>query len=225
MKKTAGFVASILMLAGLTITSCQKDASMSNNGESSMSQNKNNNNNNGNNGNNGNNNNGNNGNNGGGQHGGGQSGSGECKTCFYGHGHWFASGKHQWMDMNGSAQGQVTVGGHHYTMQEGMQIWQTSNSGGKKDSKKSYTMIASIKLSNYCGSYSDYTAGSGHSGGQMGFNHDMHTVETYLSSMGKLSSMNMPSTSMPSHVKQAYERLKSWMEKHECDDDSDEHDD
>jgi hypothetical protein len=124
-----------------------------------------------------------------------------------------------WQDMNGSSvYGQISVGGHHYTMQEGQQIWNTSNKGGKKDAKKAYTLVASLKLSNYCGSYSGYQ--SGHS-----YTTDLATVEQWLSSMGKLSSSNMPSTQMPNQVKQAYERLKSWIEMKECDDDDDEHDD
>ena len=222
MKRTAGIAASIVLLTGLAIAGCQKDATMGQNGEGSM-----NNKNNGNNNNNNNNNNGNNGNNGGGQNGGGSSGSNNCNTCFYSQGYWFASGKHMWPDMNGSTTyGSVTVGGHHYTMEEGMHIWKTSNKGGKKDAKKAFILIIVIKLSNYCGSYSDYPSGSGHMGGHTGFMTDMATVENWLSMMGgKLSTSHMPHTSMPSHVKQAYERLKSWIEMHECDDDSDEHDD
>jgi len=218
MKRTVGLAASILLLSGFAFTGCQKDAEPGGNEGASLQAKNNGNNGNNGNGNNGNNGNGNNGNNG---------GTAGCNTCYYGQGYWFANGNHTWPDVNGTTmQNQnVTVGNHHYSQQEGQMIWNTSNSGGKKDAKKAYTMIASMKLSNYCGSYTGYPSGSGHQGGHTGYMMDMQTVENWMHPMGELSSSNMPSAQMPSHVKHAYERLKSWMEMKECEDDDDHHDD
>src|SRR5688572_24930495 len=71
----------------------------------------------------------------------------ESEGCSWSQGYWFAAPHVIWPDSNGVAYGQITIGGHHYTQAEGKAIWNTSNAGGIKDSKKAFLQVAAIKLS------------------------------------------------------------------------------
>ena len=67
--------------------------------------------------------------------------SGSTQGCSMSQGYWFASPSAVWPS-NG-----VTVGGHTYTEVEAKAIWNTSNQGGLRDSKKAFTQLVAIKLS------------------------------------------------------------------------------
>jgi hypothetical protein len=60
--------------------------------------------------------------------------------CSFSQGLFFAS-PHEWPVPT------VTVGGYVYTELEGRAIWNCSNAGGIKDSKKGFTQVAALKLS------------------------------------------------------------------------------
>lgn len=130
-------------------------------------------------------------------------------TCYLGQGYWFGGGKHTWADLNGTAAGNVTIGGFNYTQQQAQDIWKSSNSGGKKDAKKAFILVASVLLSG--NNVPTYT----------GMSTDLATVQSWLSSLGQLTATNISSTKMPANVKAAYSRLNDWLENHECDDSDD----
>jgi hypothetical protein len=146
----------------------------------------------------------------------------EETNCYKGQGHWFANSNHMWSDMNGSAPGQfsicdynstltATTTCYHYSQEQRSAYWNTSNQGGKKDSKKAFMLLASIKLSG--SSVPTYS----------GMTMDMRIVENWLSeTFGQVEPNEMTSDrTMPQQVKAAYERLHAWVESHDCDDDGD----
>ncbi len=136
------------------------------------------------------------------------------RTCYLGQGYWFASGKHTWPDVNGgTASGSITIGTTTYSQEQGIAIWKSSNAGGLKDAKKAFLLLATIQLSaaTVSPTYSGYAA-------------DLATVTSWLSGLGTLNPSNLPSAKMDAATKAAYNRLKDWVESHECDGDDDGHD-
>lgn len=72
---------------------------------------------------------------------------GPLEGCALSQGYWFAKPGVVWPDVNGAADGQVTIGGKNYTQAEGIAIWNTSNAGGISDAKKGFCQVAAILLS------------------------------------------------------------------------------
>jgi len=70
----------------------------------------------------------------------------EDEACSFSQGYWFANnemhpnGVHPWNQT-------VTVGGYVYTNDEGLAIWNASNSGGIKVAKKAFTQLSALRLS------------------------------------------------------------------------------
>ena len=126
----------------------------------------------------------------------------EMEGCSYSQGRWFASPNGMWNDMNGSAYGQLTIGGHHYTMTEGRAIWNSSNKGGIRDAKKGFTQVAAIYLS---GSTVPSNASVWA---------DVKIVEDWLKTLGKLSPTNLPHPNM--EVRAAADRISQWINEHHC---------
>lgn len=134
-------------------------------------------------------------------------------TCYYGQGYWFGSGKRTWPDLNGgTVSGTITIGSFNYSQDDAWSIWKSSNSGGKKDAKKAFVLLSTLQLSGpNVPMYTNMDA-------------DVAMVTNWLNGLGALSGSNLPASKMPSDVKAAYNRLKDWMENHECEDDDDEED-
>ncbi|WP_423128188.1 hypothetical protein [Gaoshiqia sp. Z1-71] len=94
----------------------------------------------------------------------------EDSQCSFSQGFFFAS-PHAW------AVATVTVGGFEYTEAEGRAIWNTSNAGGIKDSKKGFTQVAAIKLSGVTDAL---------------VLEKVAIIESWLATVGKLSAANLP---------------------------------
>jgi hypothetical protein len=124
-----------------------------------------------------------------------------CKQdefCSFSQGLFFAS-PHQWPVAT------VTVGGYVYTEAEGREIWNCSNAGGMKDSKKGFAQVAALKLS---GLYPPTT-------GDAQTDADVVTIETWLAGLGKLSCVNNLPTGNPA-VAAAAGRIGSWITANHC---------
>ena len=68
-----------------------------------------------------------------------------CKQdefCSFSQGYYFAKPGPTWL-----VSGTVIIGGNSYTEAEGRAIWDCTNAGGIKDSKKGFTQVAALKLS------------------------------------------------------------------------------
>jgi len=122
--------------------------------------------------------------------------------CSYSQGYWFSNGDHAWPDVNGAAPGNVTIGGYDYTEAEGRDIWNTSNAGGMKDSKKAFLQVAAIKLS-----------GNSISPGASVWS-DVNICETWLATLGKLSPGNLPTGN--SAVSTAAGNIGEWITNNHC---------
>ena len=96
----------------------------------------------------------------------------------------------------------VTVAGFSYTETEGRDIWNVSNAGGMKDSKKAFLQVAAIKLS--AGTISPSSTVWA----------DVAICETWLATLGKLSPANLPTGN--SAVGEAAGRIGQWIEAHHC---------
>jgi hypothetical protein len=124
-----------------------------------------------------------------------------CKTediCSYSQGYYFAKPGPTW-----TGAGTVSIGGFTYTEAEGRAIWNCSNAGGIPDSKKGFTQVAALKLS---GIYPT---------GNAGIDADVVTIETWLSSLGKLvACSNLPTGN--SAVGGAAGRIGDWINENHC---------
>ena len=106
------------------------------------------------------------------------------------------------------APGTVTIGGYVYTEAEGRAIWNCSNAGGIKDSKKGFTQVAALKLS---GIYPT---------GNLSIDADVLTIETWLAGLGKLvACSNLPTGNAA--VGAAAGRIGDWINANHCSSDSD----
>ena len=116
--------------------------------------------------------------------------------CSFSQGYWFAKPKLVWA-------GTVTVGGHEYTQAEGKAIWTSSNAGGIADAKKAFLQVASIKLSgnNVLAAATVWA--------------DVQIVETWLSSLPKLTPANLKSWAN-SDAAAAADRISEWIILHHC---------
>ncbi|MEP6700775.1 MAG: hypothetical protein ABJA85_05645 [Bacteroidota bacterium] len=135
----------------------------------------------------------------------------EEEGCSFSQGYWFANnpahpdGVHPW---GGDGSATVTVGGKVYTNPQGLAIWNTSNAGGIKDSKKAFTQLAAIRLS---GVDETDPALSG----------AIATIECWLGSIPKLSPANLPNQSATSittcgNAKNAAGIISDWINAHHC---------
>jgi len=122
--------------------------------------------------------------------------------CSYSQGYWFSNGDHPWPDVNGIAAGNGTIGGYDYTEAEGRAIWNTSNAGGMKDSKKAFLQVAAIKLSGNTISPSA-TVWT-----------DVAICEAWLATLGKLSPANLPTGN--AGVSTAAGAIGDWIINHHC---------
>jgi hypothetical protein len=123
-----------------------------------------------------------------------------CKesSCSYSQGYFFAS-PHDWPTPT------VEVGGYTYTEIEGRAIWNCSNAGGIRDSKKGFTQVAALKLS---GLYPPTT-------GDVSIDADIATIEAWLATLGKLvACSNLPTGN--ADVKAAAGRIGQWINANHC---------
>lgn len=101
-----------------------------------------------------------------------------CKvehSCSYSQGYYFGS-PNPWL-----APATVTVSGYTYTEAEGRAIWNCSNAGGIKDSKKGFLQVAAVRLSNA------YPTGNAL------IDADVALIEAWLATKGKLvACSNLP---------------------------------
>lgn len=96
----------------------------------------------------------------------------------------------------------VSIGGYSYTQAEGKAIWNTSNKGGIRDAKAGFLQVAAIKLSSSTISPSATVWA------------DVAIVEAYLSGLGKLSPLNLPSGN--ASAKAAAGRIGDWIDLNHC---------
>lgn len=131
----------------------------------------------------------------------------EVANCSYSQGYWFANnsahpnGVHPWSTT-------VTVGGHVYTNAEGLAIWNKSNSGGIRHSKKAFLQVASLKLSG-----TDLT--------DPAISSYVNTIECWLGSIGKLSPAYLPNQSAASvsvcgNASNAAGSIGQWITNNHC---------
>ena len=125
-----------------------------------------------------------------------------CKQdefCSFSQGLFFAS-PHAWPTPT------VTIAGYVYTEAEGRAIWNCSNAGGMKDSKKGFTQVAALKLSGIADDLNLDPAVAA----------DIVIIETWLAGLGKLSCDNLPTGNAP--VASAAGRIGSWITANHCSD-------
>jgi hypothetical protein len=117
---------------------------------------------------------------------------------------WFGSRAQTWPS------GSLTIGTSTitYSYAEGQALWQKYMSGQTNDALRALFLYASTRLSGVSLNYS-------------GASTDLTTLTNWLQSLNKLSSTNSPSASMPSNVKDAYNRLREWIKDNDCDGDDD----
>lgn len=120
----------------------------------------------------------------------------EGEGCSFSQGYWFAKPNLVWA-------GTVTVGGHVYTQAEGKAIWNSSNAGGIADTKKAFLQVAAIKLSG-----DNVLAGATVWA-------DVQIVETWLSSLPKLTPSNLKSWKN-SAAAAAAGRIGEWITLNHC---------
>ena len=118
--------------------------------------------------------------------------------CSFSQGLYFAS-PHPWPSPT------VTVAGFVYTEAEGRAIWNTSNAGGLKDSKKAFLQVAAIKLSGASVSPAASVWA------------DVAICQAWLSTLGKLSPANLPTGNAA--VAAAAGNIGNWIDAHHCDED------
>ena len=126
-----------------------------------------------------------------------------CKTeetCSLSQGYYFAKPPYTWPF-------EVTVGGHTYNEDEGRAIFNCSNAGGIKDSKKGFTQVAALKLS---GAYPT---------GDALIDADVATVEAYLASLNKLVACTYLPTGNAAAAAAAG-RIGDWINANHCNDTS-----
>ena len=130
-----------------------------------------------------------------------------CKvvqTCSFSQGLYFAS-PHVWPTAT------VTVGGKIYTEAEGRAIFRCSNQGGIRDSKKGFTQVAAIILSN------------AYPTGDVIIDADIMTVQNWLASKSKLVACTFLPDQTASeiltfgNVGQAAGRIGQWISLNHCD--------
>jgi hypothetical protein len=133
-----------------------------------------------------------------------------CKEnpfCSYSQGYYFASPGPNWPG------GTVTIGGFVYTEAEGRAIWNCSNAGGIKDSKKGFTQVAALKLSN------------AYPTGNAGIDADVATIENWLATKGKLvACSNLPNQTAGEiaaygNAAAAAGRIGDWINANHCTED------
>ena len=129
------------------------------------------------------------------------------ESCSYSQGYWFANnsmhpnGVHPW-----PSPGNITIGGHAYTNQEGLDIWNASNAGGIADSKKAFTQLSAVRLS---GVDTDPAIAG-----------PVATIECWLSSMSKLSPSYLPNQTnmICGDAKAAASAISDWINANHCGD-------
>ena len=128
---------------------------------------------------------------------------GPLEGCSFSQGYWFAKPNLVWPDVNGADDGNVTIGGHHYTQAEGKAIWNSSNAGGIADTKKAFLQVAAIKLSadNVLPTASVWA--------------DVQLVEDWLSSLPKLTLSNLKNWKNKD-VAAAAGRIGNWITLYHC---------
>jgi hypothetical protein len=130
-----------------------------------------------------------------------------CKqeqTCSFSQGYFFAS-PHAWPQP-----GTVTVGGFTYTEAEGRAIWDCSNAGGIRDSKKGFTQVVALVLSKAFPT------------GDAGIDADVMTIQNWLTTKGKLvACTNLPNQTAAEiltfgNVANAAGRIGDWINANHC---------
>ncbi len=132
----------------------------------------------------------------------------EEEDCSFSQGYWFANnaahpdGVHPW-------NADVTIGGKTYSNAEGLAIWNSSNKGGIKDSKKAFTQLAAIRLSGV-----DIAADASLTAA-------VTTIECWLGGLDKLSPTNLPNQSNDSkatcgNAKNAADAISTWINTYHC---------
>ena len=132
-----------------------------------------------------------------------------CKQdeyCSFSQGYYFAKPGPTWTELSGV----ITVGGFEYTEEEGRAIWDCSNAGGIKDSKKGFTQVSALKLS---GAYPS---------GNLLIDADVVLIENWLASKGKLvACSNLPNQTENEKVTYgnaaaAAARIGEWINNNHC---------
>jgi hypothetical protein len=100
--------------------------------------------------------------------------------------------------------GNVTIGGYSYTEDEGRAIYGAIDINGMPDSKNGFTNVATLKLS-----HTDYSQ-------EANLLIAVNTIETWLSTCGKLSPTHLPTNN--STVKYAADYIHAWIGYHICPD-------
>jgi hypothetical protein len=101
----------------------------------------------------------------------------------------------------------VTIGGFTYTEAEGRAIWNCSNAGGIRDSKKAFTQVAALKLSNA------YPTGNAQ------IDADVVSIEAYLSGLNQklVACTFLPTgTTAGALAAQAAGRIGDWINNNHC---------
>jgi hypothetical protein len=128
----------------------------------------------------------------------------EVQNCSYSQGYYFGS-PHIW-----PAPGSVAVGGFIYTEAEGRAIWACSNQGGIPDSKKGFTQVAALLLSN------------AYPTGNAGIDADVMTIQNWLATKGKLvACSNLPNQTsaeilLYGNAADAAGRIGQWINANHC---------
>lgn len=128
--------------------------------------------------------------------------------CAYGQGYWYGNGNTAWPDVNGADEGDITVGGEHYTRAQARAIWWANNGNcpGIPNAKKAFAFVSAIMLSD------DNVTGN------VKMWEDMTIVDNWLASLDRLSPDNICShPDAPASVMAAVARLGEWMDAHPCD--------
>jgi len=114
--------------------------------------------------------------------------------CALSQGYWFANPKVVWPH-------DVVIGGKSYTQDEGQAIWNSSNKGGIKDSKKGFLQVAAIKLSGDTVLNTDIVWD------------DIKIIEDWLETIEKVTSETKDSNK---EAKKAAGRIGEWIDAHHC---------
>ena len=116
--------------------------------------------------------------------------------CSMSQGYWFSKPTTPWPELG------ITIGNYTYTKAQGLAIWNTSNFGGIKDSKKGFQQVATILLSGQ----------SVHPTATIWA--DVQLIINWLNTLGKLSPTNLPTGNAA--VSAAAGRIGTWVNSHEC---------
>ncbi len=123
--------------------------------------------------------------------------------CSLSQGYWFAKPGLTWGGQS------VTVGGYSYTQEEGRSIWNCSNAGGIRDSKKAFTQAAAIKLSMQIENVTIPQT----------VLDDVAIIDAYLSALNKLTTYNcnLPTGGVDGTAAAAAAgRIGSWISANHC---------